>query len=96
MKLRTVLTIFAFSFLIIGCERMAPPPKGYNPDLVWLNGDEPIPLSYGRIVSITEVEPGLAHLWFEDENHTIRQVEINYGEGFIYQDVRVIERNVAK
>ena len=40
-----------------------------------------IPLEYGSLISVTtQIDyPGLAQLWFEDENKTIRVVRIEFG-----------------
>ena len=49
-------------------------------------------MEYGKLVSVTSAKPGIAHMWFEDENHTIRMIQINYGKGIVNKEIKIIKR----
>ena len=55
---------------------------------------EGIPLEYGSLVAVTTQTdwPGWAQLWFEDEDHTIRMIRVEFHKGIISEGVRTIQR----
>jgi len=83
-----VLIVFIFS-----CEKLPSPSKAFDLSVDKLIDLDVIPLEYGKLISVTSAAPGIAHLWFEDENKTIRMVGVNYGEGVVSKDVRIINRD---
>ncbi len=83
-------------FFLIKCERTIPTPDiGGELGRTEISDSRGIPLAYGKLISITSPTRGIAHFWFEDEEKTIRQVQIIYGlgkKGLYTKRVRVIKR----
>jgi len=79
--------------LTLSCEQVPAPDKGFELTEQNLGNIQNIPVSYGKLVSVTAPTPGVAHLWFEDENLTIRMVQVNYGKNFVHKEVNVIKRD---
>ncbi|MFX0136351.1 MAG: hypothetical protein ACFFDN_22105 [Candidatus Hodarchaeota archaeon] len=87
-------TLFIIVFFIF-CERVDTFAPSSELKLEKITEQTGIPLEYGKLISITSPQAGRAHLWFEDDNHTIRLVEIIYGSGesgIILKEIRKIDR----
>ncbi len=95
MKALNLLSFVGIILLSItlSCERIPPPERGFELGEIIMGNQQSIPLDYGNLVSVTSPMPGMAHLWFEDEKHTIRQVQVNYGKNIVHREVFVITRH---
>jgi len=90
-----LLVILFITTLFIYCERAQPVPIASELKTEQILEETGIPLEYGKLIAITSPQEGRAHLWFEDDNQTIRLVEIIYGQGergIILKEMRKIER----
>jgi len=94
-KLLLVLLVFFLStFTLISCTRIQEPAKGAL-KTVTLQNLNAIPIEYGSLISITSIPegPGLAQLWFEDDDRNIRIVRVNFiGQITLCRDVTIITR----
>lgn len=94
MKSLTLL-FFVVVFIVsvtISCERIPPSSKAFDLNETELVNLESIPLKFGKLVTVTSSQPGIAHFWFEDEQQTIRRVQVNYGKDYVVKYVTVISR----
>jgi hypothetical protein len=90
-----LLVILFITALFIYCKRTQSVPIASELKIEQISEETGIPLEYGKLIAITSPQVGRAHLWFEDDNQTIRLVEIIYGQGkrgIIFKEIRKIER----
>lgn len=84
----TSLALFLF------CQRVIP-TEGFQDELelVEITLEKGIPSEYGTLKAVTVPSPGLSHLWFEDQNGTIRIVQFLHSKRQIHKSASVIPRN---
>ncbi len=94
-KLIFLLLPFIFiPFTSITCKKVEPRASNtvQTEQLARLDA---IPLTYGSFVTVT-VNPAIprtAELWFQDNNNTIRMVQVSLEDKAIIENVIVIPRN---
>ena len=83
-----IVIFFLFSF---SCRKLVQKGELSKIDIKDLKS---IPLEYGRLVSVTAHASynGWAQLWFEDDQHTIRMVRIQFHEDKVHPKTLVIPR----
>ena len=92
-----MLLLFLSTVHLISCSRVEefkPGTKG-NLKMVELKKLDAIPLKYGSVVGTTANQEysDWGHLWFEDDDGTIRVVSVNFVHQIIHKNVTLISRN---
>ena len=89
-----VLLLSLLTYPLISCSRVQAPTQG-KLKTVKLEKLDAIPTEYGSLVSVIPHATfrGWAYLWFEDDDRTIRIVEIAFEENRLNEYITVIPRN---
>ena len=78
--------------LCISCQRITPVSEN-DFNTIEIPGIKGIPLEFGSLVAVTESTAGIANLWFQDDEKTIRIVRISVAQSRIFQKINVIPRH---
>lgn len=81
--------------LIFSCQRVDTASIKGELTTIKLTDLKSIPLDYGKLIAVTSPSnyPEWAHLWFEDENKTIRMIRVGFADDRLHEKVTVIPRN---
>ena len=89
-----LLPFIIITFTSITCKKMEPRTSN-TVKIEKLAKLDAIPLNYGSFVNVTvnHAVPRTAELWFQDNDNTIRLVQISLEDKAINENVFVIPRN---
>ena len=81
--------------IIISCQRIDNDKIKGELTTIKLTDLKAIPLDYGKLIAVTSPSnyPDWVHLWFEDENRTIRMIRVGFADDRLHEKVTVIPRN---
>ncbi len=89
-----ILLTISLTSITLSCQRISTAEKGELKTTELANPKE-IPLEYGSLISVTThaAYPGWAHLWFEDDDRTIRIVRVGTADNRLHEKTTIIPRN---
>lgn len=81
--------------IILSCQRVDTASIKGELTTAELTDLKSIPLGYGDLIAVTSPSshPDWAHLWFVDQDRTIRMVRVGFADGRLHEKVTVITRN---
>lgn len=90
-----LLTIILTIPIFLSCQRIDTTSVTGELTTIQLSDLKAIPLGYGNLVAVTSPSnhPDWAHLWFVDQERTIRMVRVGFADGRLHDKVTVITRN---
>lgn len=90
-----LLTIILTIPIIFSCQRVDTTSIKGELTTMQLPDLKSVPLGYGDLVAVTSPSshPDWAHLWFVDQDRTIRMVRVGFADGRLHEKVTVITRN---
>ena len=95
MKKLSIFLLLTFISISIAfsCQRISTDEKGELKS-VQLSNLKGVPLEYGELISVTThaAYPGMAQLWFEDDDRIIRMVRIGFDDNKVREQVIVLPR----